>query len=182
MPLVTIRCRGPSTDGDCRALYCGADGWLLRGPQCSCSVRSSLEREEFVAETRLRWNGSIAAQQLADAAYSRLKPKAKKQPKTKNARKHSKHAKVVYHEYILSSKWKRKREQKLREVGYTCENKHCGSNQGLQVHHKTYKRLGHERMSDLRVLCRFCHEDEHADKVLPTDPASLKFAEMVKSF
>ena len=29
----------------------------------------------------------------------------------------------------------------------------------LQLHHKTYESLGHERMEDLDLLCSACHHD-----------------------
>ena len=34
----------------------------------------------------------------------------------------------------------------------------------LDVHHKTYRHLGRERMSDLVGLCRVCHEALHGRK------------------
>ena len=37
----------------------------------------------------------------------------------------------------------------------------CGYSRKLQVHHKTYERLGKERNSDLVLLCRDCHESLH---------------------
>lgn len=37
----------------------------------------------------------------------------------------------------------------------------CGETKGLALHHLTYRRLGRERLSDLRALCRSCHTDIH---------------------
>lgn len=31
----------------------------------------------------------------------------------------------------------------------------------LVIHHVTYKRYGHEKLSDLRLLCRDCHDEFH---------------------
>lgn len=36
-----------------------------------------------------------------------------------------------------------------------CEK--CMRDNRLQIHHVTYKRLGHERLSDLQVVCFRCH-------------------------
>ena len=45
------------------------------------------------------------------------------------------------------------------ERGFKCER--CGSKKDLQVHHKTYKRKGHELPGDVELLCKTCHEKEH---------------------
>lgn len=31
----------------------------------------------------------------------------------------------------------------------------------LDIHHRTYTRLGHERPADFLVLCRRCHKRQH---------------------
>jgi 5-methylcytosine-specific restriction endonuclease McrA len=61
--------------------------------------------------------------------------------------------------YTKTVKWKNKRKAKLDQVGRRCER--CGSVTGrMDVHHKTYDRLGNERLEDLIVLCTRCHEIE----------------------
>jgi 5-methylcytosine-specific restriction endonuclease McrA len=40
-----------------------------------------------------------------------------------------------------------------------CER--CGGQDALQVHHRTYERLGAELDEDFEVLCRRCHATEH---------------------
>ena len=75
-----------------------------------------------------------------------------------------------YKGYLQSPAWKSKRKRKLLVENYTCE--HCGYCSfdfhiveiPLDVHHKTYKNLGNEPMSDLVVLCRNCHEKLHGRK------------------
>jgi hypothetical protein len=38
----------------------------------------------------------------------------------------------------------------------------CGAaEEVLDLHHKTYKRLGKERLTDLCRLCRYCHKQVH---------------------
>lgn len=68
---------------------------------------------------------------------------------------------VVYELYIRSKAWFRKRELKLKEVGYKCEVITCKSPLDLVAHHLTYDRLGHEQLSDLKILCQVCHMDAH---------------------
>jgi hypothetical protein len=59
-------------------------------------------------------------------------------------------------EYYASSEWLYTRRQKFNEVGHRCER--CGRRGLLDVHHVTYENLYDERMEDLQVLCRSCHE------------------------
>ena len=64
-----------------------------------------------------------------------------------------------YAKYINSSKWKKKRKRKLKQVGYKCER--CGYtrySRRLEVHHLHYDSFKNERMSDLEVLCSDCHK------------------------
>lgn len=61
--------------------------------------------------------------------------------------------------YMRTAKWKKLRKAKLDQTRGQCEK--CGSWTGRKdVHHKTYDRLGHERLDDLIVLCTRCHEIE----------------------
>lgn len=68
---------------------------------------------------------------------------------------------LEYAEYLTTPEWQETRGVALREAGYRCDD--CRSRQHLDVHHLTYERLGCERLEDLQVLCRDCHEDRHAD-------------------
>lgn len=49
-----------------------------------------------------------------------------------------------------------RRQRALKLARYCCHR--CGSRRPLQVHHKTYDRLGAEWDQDLEVLCVTCHE------------------------
>ena len=71
-----------------------------------------------------------------------------------------------YEGYLLSQAWYEKRKLKLFNSDYTCEK--CGycsyksiEERPLDVHHKTYERLGNELPGDLMVLCRKCHGENH---------------------
>lgn len=74
-----------------------------------------------------------------------------------------------YEIYMSSAAWFRTRKKKLQISGRWCNR--CGSKDRLEVHHRNYKRLGAERMSDLEVLCRDCHDIEHG-RVPLTKPNS----------
>ena len=64
----------------------------------------------------------------------------------------------AYQRYMRSSSWAVRRKAKVAAVGM-CEG--CGSRIGLQVHHRTYERLGREKDSDLVVFCDTCHTGVH---------------------
>jgi 5-methylcytosine-specific restriction endonuclease McrA len=77
-----------------------------------------------------------------------------------------------YREYILSKAWSAKRRAKFAQVGRKCER--CGSVRGkIHVHHKTYDRLGVERLEDLEVICEMCHLDHHLGEAFGVDPAAF---------
>jgi 5-methylcytosine-specific restriction endonuclease McrA len=66
-----------------------------------------------------------------------------------------------YHkEYLFTDHWRYTSRKKIEQVPY-CER--CGRTWGLDAHHLHYHTLGMERMQDLIVLCRPCHEKEHAN-------------------
>lgn len=67
---------------------------------------------------------------------------------------------VFYDWYINSVQWKELSRWCIIHAGYKCQR--CRRTQTvhrrLSTHHKTYIRLGRERLSDLVVLCPDCHE------------------------
>ena len=67
-----------------------------------------------------------------------------------------------YRQYLKSDTWRQKAKQTVKQAGYKCAL--CSGVIGLQVHHRTYKRLGRELPEDLIVLCRACHERHHQIK------------------
>jgi hypothetical protein len=56
------------------------------------------------------------------------------------------------------------RKDMFRLRGERCER--CGYAHELQLHHKTYERLGRELISDLEVLCHQCHEKADEERAL----------------
>jgi cytochrome c len=63
--------------------------------------------------------------------------------------------KLEYQDYVRNNtSWKSIRAKAhKRQRDCLC----CGSREELDIHHKTYERLGHEKVTDLQVLCRDCH-------------------------
>lgn len=64
-----------------------------------------------------------------------------------------------YATYINSPEWRVKADDAKRRAGYSCAL--CTRTTSLEVHHRTYARLGHEHPSDLVVLCWRCHRRHH---------------------
>jgi len=82
---------------------------------------------------------------------------------------------VNYQEYLKSEAWQDKREAMLSHWNNQCAL--CSSPNNLHVHHRTYKRLGHENETDLIVLCDRCHERHHV--VLGRDEDMTTIREIV---
>jgi len=66
---------------------------------------------------------------------------------------------MSYQAYLFTEEWKEFRKGVLRRDKWAC--KICGTKVGLQVHHKTYRRIKRERPGDCHTLCEACHAHEH---------------------
>lgn len=85
-----------------------------------------------------------------------------------------------YQAYINSPEW-RTRARAAKEQAGECAL--CTSATALEVHHRTYVRLGHEHPKDLVVLCSRCHRRHHGtfdecmerQLTLPLIPAGADF-------
>jgi hypothetical protein len=85
---------------------------------------------------------------------------------------------LQYRDYLCTSHWKRVRAWALDRARHACAL--CPETKRLQVHHRSYARLGCEQPEDLVVLCRTCHERHHGMiDPLPRDTASLT-ADMIR--
>lgn len=84
-----------------------------------------------------------------------------------------------YKKYLQSEIWKYKRLSILNRDKYTCQE--CGSQERLEVHHKTYKNIFNEPNEDLVTLCNRCHTMEHSfDKWLKDFEESDDFKRFCK--
>lgn len=67
-----------------------------------------------------------------------------------------------YQEYMDSQRWQSKREQYIAACNPTrCAGCLTPWGQDDHLHHTTYERLGHERLTDLMPLCQRCHTELH---------------------
>jgi uncharacterized protein YlaI len=65
---------------------------------------------------------------------------------------------VNYDSYIKSEKWRAKRWVVGLKSNFICKLCHRYCKDDFEVHHKTYRNLGHEPISDLICLCTECHK------------------------
>ena len=70
--------------------------------------------------------------------------------------------KANYQAYLTSDAWKKKAEVAKLAAGFRCQV--CNDSESIQVHHRTYEKIGDESPSDLIVLCDGCHSLFHASK------------------
>lgn len=68
-----------------------------------------------------------------------------------------------YLAHIQSPEWRIFRLKIFVQRGRKCER--CDSKERLQLHHKTYERLGHELPRDVEILCKICHDMEHGQRL-----------------
>jgi hypothetical protein len=67
---------------------------------------------------------------------------------------------LLYEVYLHSPLWRARRWIWLLQARGRCRD--CGHRRRpLTIHHLSYKRLGHERRSDVAVLCWPCHQARH---------------------
>jgi hypothetical protein len=78
-----------------------------------------------------------------------------------------------YHEYLRSDHWKGLKAR-YRASGSFQKCTVC-FDPNVDLHHKTYKRLGQEKLTDLVPLCRLHHDTLHAQNLgLWTGPKQLR--------
>jgi len=65
----------------------------------------------------------------------------------------------AYQHYLRSRDWAGTRALAIHRADGMCQV--CGERHHLEVHHKSYQRLGNEERGDLIVLCGSCHAKVH---------------------
>ncbi len=73
---------------------------------------------------------------------------------------------MPYREYLRTPEWRRTRAAALQRAGQCC-SLDVTHTDDLEVHHRTYARLGSELATDITVLCRSCHQLHHKSNGRP---------------
>lgn len=73
---------------------------------------------------------------------------------------------MSYRLYLRTPEWKRTRAAALLRADNAC-SLDVTHTEGLEVHHRTYERLGAELVTDLVVLCHSCHQLHHTEHGRP---------------
>lgn len=74
-----------------------------------------------------------------------------------------------YEDYLTSEEWNQKKEIIKQIKGEYCNN--CRSKKNLTVHHRTYIRVCNEKLADLIIVCKKCHDEIHANPKHPDNPS-----------
>ncbi|WP_354005557.1 HNH endonuclease [Paenibacillus polymyxa] len=67
---------------------------------------------------------------------------------------------TTYKDYLGGRHWQNVRKR-FAESKFKNECNVCKSKNKLNLHHKSYKRVGKERLNDLVYLCESCHNKAH---------------------
>jgi uncharacterized protein with PIN domain len=74
---------------------------------------------------------------------------------------------IPYKTYLKTEHWRELRADASTKAGHRCQV--CNKKGLIDVHHRTYERLGAEKLEDVIVLCRECHSIFHSNGKLVSD-------------
>lgn len=77
-----------------------------------------------------------------------------------------------YIAYLKSDHWRQIAAAAKSLAGHRCRV--CNGGDRLQVHHRSYERLGNELPGDVTVLCDTCHRMYHKSRRLPRRPGAAR--------
>ena len=82
-----------------------------------------------------------------------------------------------YNQYLKTEHWKYTRLKVLKKYKNKCYM--CSYDMMIQVHHKTYDRIGNEDVDVLITLCKACHLKVH--NMLPENYESRSYSKGIKT-
>lgn len=88
---------------------------------------------------------------------------------------------ISYFQYLRSEHWKIIKRRFYKRLNFKNQCEACKSRRKLNVHHKTYERIGMERLSDLCLLCRSCHKRVHLEHSLNNLTLGATTEQFIKS-
>jgi hypothetical protein len=75
---------------------------------------------------------------------------------------------ISYRDYLKTRHWANVRRRFISSKLFDGGCALCKRREKLQLHHKSYKRIGHEYLWDLVMLCDHCHSTTHTANRNPT--------------
>lgn len=107
-----------------------------------------------------------------DEITTRKKPKAKKgrsskKPPLRPITCSTGEIVQTYDKYLKTNHWKSLRKTIAERDKYTCQLCKGIFKSKFNIHHLTYKRIGHELLTDLIFYCEICHSIAHGSKKAP---------------
>lgn len=135
--------------------------YIVRFAEDEADIQATIAALSHIDWSKLL-DTTAASPDTGKPAKKQKEPKARKEKKKAEQPSPERIAELralPYAEYLKSPEWKKKRSIVLRMAGYRCQI--CNDSGLLNVHHRTYERLGCEWKADLLVLCQPCHETFH---------------------
>jgi len=146
----------------------------VEGVCSKCGIGMSVKMKEDYYADYLKYDGEVECYECLVSDPELTKKERAKLLKTPNVyvvtmyrpyekENHIGEQPLDYQSYLNSAWWKAQREKALERATYRCQL--CNNpDDVLQVHHRTYERLGEELPEDLTVLCKSCHYWFHKSK------------------
>lgn len=107
--------------------------------------RKGGRKKKYLTSSDINWNKGVKCKDTGEVIYS-------------------------YQHYLQSNHWRRMRRHYYKEHEKKCEL--CKAKKNIHLHHRTYKRIGNEKMSDFHALCSECHSMVHK---LANNPVDKKY-------
>lgn len=133
--------------------------YIVRFAEDESDVQATIAALQHIDWAKL-FDTTAARPDTGKAAKKAKEPKArKKKAEQPSPDRLAELRAMPYAAYLQTPEWKKKRARALLIAGYRCQI--CNVSGLLNVHHRTYERLGCEWLTDLLVLCQPCHETFH---------------------
>lgn len=140
-----------------RVIRGGSTQFVLQCLKCGKTKGNAISRAAAISQ-----NAGVAPRSFDQCLYDDWE--AKRASSAENIRMMFDKRKFFsdYDEYLQSEEWKKKRLLVIRRANGVCEG--CGLRPPNEVHHLTYKNVGHEFLFQLVALCHQCHKEIHNEE------------------
>ena len=125
---------------------------MSKGDQRRAKAKELRDQYHEVLKAREEYESSLAP------PAEKKPPRKKVQPVTVRKGDRS-WVEPTYEDYISSAGWEKRRADYF--AGHARKCFACGARDKIQLHHKTYARMGRELDEDLMPLCERCHSEVH---------------------
>lgn len=158
-----FHCHHPSTKLFVQTCANGTRKWSRRCTTCFEPIgKAWLSHSEVsaIADQALEYDSSLRLEWSNKQCQRRQELRASIERQISELWERKKHdRKDEYGRYLLTDKWRSKRDRVLQRDGFKCQA--CFLRPATQVHHKTYEHIFDEPLFDLVSVCDTCHDALH---------------------